>query len=116
MLRLAMHPGGSSNAGGNNSDNVAAGFGETFLGYPVTMVQSLESRLTGTTGQVAALFGDLSQAALFGDRRAISIKTASERYIEFDQTLTFATTRNAIVVNDLGSTTKAGPVVALKFG
>ena len=116
MLRLAMLPGGSSNAGGNSTDNVAAGFGETFLGYPVTLVQSLESRLTGTTGGCAAIFGDLSQAAIFGERRAISIKTASERYIEFDQTLTFATTRNAMVVNDLGSTTKAGPVVALKFG
>ena len=116
MMRLAMLPGGTGNAGGNSADNVAAGFGEQFLGYPVTLVQSLESRLTGTTGGVACLFGDLSQAALFGDRRAISIKTASERYIEFDQTLTFATTRNAIVVNDLGSTTKAGPVVALKFG
>ena len=116
MLRLAMLPGGSAGAGGNSSDNVAAGFGETFLGYPVTLVQSLESRLTGTTGGCAALFGDLSQAAIFGERRAISIKTASERYIEFDQTLTFATTRNAMVVNDIGSTTKAGPVVALKFG
>ena len=116
MLRLAMLPGGSSNAGGNTGDNVAAGFGETFLGYPVTLVQSMESRLTGTTGGCAALFGDLSQAAIFGERRAISIKTASERYIEYDQTLTFATTRNAMVVNDLGSTTKAGPVVALKFG
>ncbi len=116
MLRLAMLPGGSSNAGGNSSDNVAAGFGETFLGYPVTLVQSMESRLTGTTAGCAALFGDLSQAAIFGERRAISIKTASERYIEFDQTLTFATTRNAMVVNDLGSTSKAGPVVALKFG
>jgi HK97 family phage major capsid protein len=116
MLRLAMLPGGSSNAGGNNTDNVAAGFGETFLGYPVTLVQPMESRLTGTTGAVAAMFGDLSQAAIFGERRAISIKTASERYIEFDQTLTFATTRNAMIVNDIGSTTKAGPVVALKFG
>jgi len=116
MLRLAMLPGGSSGAGGNNSDNVASGFGETFLGYPVTLVQSMESRLTGTTGGCAALFGDLSQAAIFGERRAISIKTASERYIEYDQTLTFATTRNAMVVSDLGSTTKAGPVVALKFG
>lgn len=116
MLRLAMLPGGSSNAGGNSTDNVAAGFGETFLGYPVTLVQPMESRLTGTTGGVAALFGDLSQAAIFGERRAISIKTASERYIEFDQTLTFATTRNAMVVNDIGSTSKAGPVVALKFG
>ena len=116
MLRLAMLPGGSSNAGGNSTDNVAAGFGETFLGYPVTLVQPMESRLTGTTGGVAAIFGDLSQAAIFGERRAISIKTASERYIEFDQTLTFATTRNAMVVSDLGSTSKAGPVVALKFG
>ena len=116
MLRLAMLPGGSSGAGGNSSDNVASGFGETFLGYPVTLVQPMESRLTGTTGAVAALFGDLSQAAIFGERRAISIKTASERYIEFDQTLTFATTRNAMVVSDIGSTTKAGPVVALKFG
>lgn len=116
MLRLAMLPGGSANAGGNTSDNVAAGFGEQFLGYPVRLVHSLESRLTGTTGQVAAIFGDLSQAATFGERRAVSIRTASERYIEFDQTLTFATTRNAMVVHDLGSTTKAGPVVALRFG
>jgi HK97 family phage major capsid protein len=115
MLRLAMLPGGTSNAGGNNSGNIAAGFGETFLGYPVTLVQPMESRVTGTTGQVAALFGDLSQAAIFGERRAISIKTASERYIEYDQTLTFATTRNAMVVHDLGSTTVAGPIVALKF-
>ena len=116
MLRLAMLPGGTSNAGGNNSGNIAAGFGETFLGYPVTLVQPMESRVSGTTGQVAALFGDLSQAAIFGERRAISIKTASERYIEFDQTLTFATARNAMVVSDLGSTTKAGPLVALRFG
>jgi HK97 family phage major capsid protein len=65
---------------------------------------------------VGVLFGDLSQAATFGERRAVSIRTASERYIEFDQTLTFATTRNAMVVHDLGSTTKAGPLVALKFG
>ena len=117
MLRLAMLPGGSSNAGGNTGDNVAAGFGEQFLGYPVRLVHSLESGLTGTTGKVACLFGDLSQSSTFGERRAINIRTASERYIELDQTLTFATSRVAIVAgHDLGSTTKAGPVVALKFG
>jgi HK97 family phage major capsid protein len=116
MLRLAMLPGGSSGPGGNSTSDVATGFGERFLGYPVRLVHSMESRLTGTTGGVACLFGDLSQAATFGERRAISIRTASERYIELDQTLTFATTRNAMVVHDLGSTTKAGPVVALKFG
>lgn len=116
MLRLAMLPGGSSGPGGNSTSDVATGFGERFLGYPVTLVHSMHSSLSASTGEVAVLFGDLSQAAVFGERRAINIKTASERYVEYDQTLTFATARNALVVHDVGSTTKAGPVVALKFG
>ncbi len=116
MLRLAMLPGGASGPGGNSTSDVAAGFGERFLGYPVRLVHSMHSSLSSSTGSVGVLFGDLSQAATFGERRAVSIRTASERYIEFDQTLTFATTRNAMVVHDLGSTTKAGPLVALKFG
>lgn len=116
MLRLAMLPGGSSGPGGNSTSDVATGFGERFLGYPVTLVHSMHSSLSASTGEVAVLFGDLSQAAVFGERRAINIKTASERYVEYDQTLTFATARNALVVHDVGSSTKAGPVVALKFG
>lgn len=116
MLRLAMLPGGSSSPGGNATENVAAGFGERFLGYPVHLVHSMESNLTGTSGSVAVLFGDLAQACAFGERRAIGMRTSTERYIEFDQVLTFATTRNAMVAHDVGSTTKAGPIVALKFG
>ena len=108
MLRLAM------SAGGVTTQNIEGGFGNSFLGYPVRLVHSMENNLTGTAGAVLALFGDLGQAATFGERRGISIKTASERYIEFDQTLTFATSRVAIVVHDLGSTTVAGPIVALK--
>ena len=109
MLRLAMA------ANGNNQADLASGTGLNWLGFPVVLVHSLTSDLTGTGGKVACLFGDLAQAATFGERRAVSIKTASERYIEYDQTLTFATTRNAMVVHDLGSTTVAGPIVALKF-
>ena len=109
MLRLMVA------SAGNNAADVAGGAGLQFLGFPVVLVHSLTSDLTGTGGKVACLFGDLSQAATFGERRAVSIRTASERYIEFDQTLTFATTRNAMVVHDLGSTTVAGPIVALKF-
>jgi HK97 family phage major capsid protein len=116
MLRLAMLPGGAAGPGGNASSDVAAGFGERFLGYPVTLVHSMHSSLTDSSGEVACLFGDLSQAAMYGERRAISVKTLTERYAEYDQVGTFATTRNAINVHDLGSTSKAGPVVALKFG
>lgn len=108
MLRLAMA------SGGNTRADVAGGFELRFLGFPVRLVHSMESALTGTEGSVLCLFGDLSQAATFGERRAVSIRTASERYIEFDQTMTFATTRNAMVVHDLGTTSKAGPIVALQ--
>jgi len=109
MLRLMMA------TSGNTAADVAGGAGLQFLGFPVRLVHSMVSDLTGTGEQIACLFGDLSQAATFGERRAVSIRTASERYIEYDQTLTFATTRNSLVVHDLGSTTVAGPIVALKF-
>lgn len=109
MLRLMMA------TSGNSASDIAGGAGLQFLGFPVRLVHSMESDLTGTAGGIACLFGDLSQAATFGERRAVSIRTASERYIEYDQTLTFATTRNSLVVHDLGSTTVAGPIVALKF-
>ena len=108
MLRLAMA------SGGNTRADVAGGFDLQFLGFPVVLAHPMVSDLTGTGGKCLALFGDLSQAATYGDRRTVSIKTASERYIEFDQTATFATVRNAIVVHDLGSNTVAGPMVALK--
>ena len=109
MLRLMVA------ASGNNVADVAGGAGLQFLGFPVVLAQPLQSNLTSTASTVACMFGDLSQAATFGERRAISIKTSTERFIELDQTLTFATTRNAIVINDLGDNSKAGPLVALKF-
>jgi HK97 family phage major capsid protein len=110
MLRLMV-----ANAG-NNATDIAGGAKLQFLGFPVVLCHPLQSALTGTTGTVACLFGDMSQAATYGERRAVTIKTDGSRFIEYDQTLTFATARVAIVAHDLGSTTKAGPVVALKFG
>jgi HK97 family phage major capsid protein len=109
MLRLM------AGVSGNAKGDVAGGFAETFLGYPVRLVQAMESRLTGTASGVACLFGDLSQAATYGERRAVTIKTDTSRFIEFDQTLTFATARVAIVAHDLGNNSKAGPIVALRF-
>lgn len=109
MLRL------SAAAGGNTKGDIAGGFAESFLGYPVVLTQPLVSDLSGTTGQIACLFGDLSQSSTLGDRRAIGIKTDESRYIEYDQLFTFATMRAAIVNHDLGTNSVAGPVVALKF-
>jgi len=109
MLRLMM------NAAGNNQADVAGGANLQFLGFPVVLVHPLESRLTGTGSAISCLFGDLSQACTYGVRREVSIKTDASRFIEFDQLLTFATSRVAMVAHDLGDTSKAGPIVALKF-
>ncbi len=109
MLRLMMA------ASGNNQADVAGGANLQFLGFPVVLVHPMESRLSGTAGQIACLFGDLSQAVTMGIRREVSVKTDASRFIEFDQLLTFATARMASVAHDLGSTTVAGPIVALKF-
>lgn len=109
MLRLMV-----SNAGNNVAD-IAGGAGLQFLGFPVVLCHPLESGLTGTTGKIACLFGDLSQAATYGVRRDISVKTDASRFIEYDQLLTFATARVAMVAHDLGDTSKAGPLVGLKF-
>lgn len=109
MLRLMI------STAGNNAADVAGGAGLQFLGFPVVLVHPLESGLGVNTGKIACLFGDLSQACTYGVRREISVKTDSSRFIEFDQLLTFATSRVAVVAHDLGSATVAGPVVALKF-
>ena len=109
MLRLMMA------ASGNNRADVAAGANLQFLGFDVVLVHPMESRLSGTASQIACLFGDLSQAVTMGIRREVSVKTDASRFIEFDQLLTFATARMASVAHDLGSTTVAGPIVALKF-
>jgi HK97 family phage major capsid protein len=109
MLRLMMA------AAGNNQADVAGGANLQFLGFPVVLVHPLESALTGTGGKVACLFGDLSQACTMGIRREVSVKTDASRFIEFDQLLTFATARVAMVAHDLGDNAKAGPIVALKF-
>ena len=109
MLRLMI------GSGGNNAADVAGGAGLQFLGFPVVLCHPLESGLGNNAGKIACLFGDLSQAATMGVRREVSIKTDSSRFIEYDQLLTFATSRMASVVHDLGDATKAGPIVALKF-
>ena len=110
MLRLMV-----TNAG-NNAADIAGGANLQFLGFPVVLCHPLQSALAGTTGTVACLFGDMSQAATYGERRGVTIKTDASRFIEYDQTLTFATARVAMVAHDLGSASKAGPVCALKFG
>jgi len=104
-------------AGGNTVGHIADGPSRvSFLGFPVHMVNAMPSGAGDHAGEVACLFGNFAQACTYGDRRAVTIKTSTERFIEYDQLLTVGTCRNAMVAHELGSDTKPGSLIALQFG
>lgn len=110
MVPLAMA------AGGNTTAEVADGPDRAFfLGFPVRTVNAMPSAAGDVTGEVACLFGDFAQACTYGDRRSIQIKTSQDRFMEYDQLLTYASARNSMVAHELGDTEKAGSLVALMF-
>ncbi len=108
IQRLAMAAGGVSAA------EVSNGVGLRFLGYPVNLVNVLDSTVGADAGKVKVLFGDLAGGAIYGQRRQVSIKTSDHRYAELDQTLMVATCRCDVKIHDPGTASEAGPVVALK--
>lgn len=98
--------------GGNPS--VANGFGLTFLGYPVVLVHVMNSTLGADASKIKVLFGDMAMAGALGLRQGYALRVSQERLVEYDQTLVTGIVRANAVFHSLGSTTEAGPVVALK--
>lgn len=104
-------------AGGNTVENYAGKPRRSFMGYPVEISQKMPK--TDANSQVAALLGDFSLAADFGDRQQTSIATSesatinSESVFETDELGLRATERIDVNVHDVGNTTDAGPVVGL---
>ena len=106
MQRLDLNQGGSM--------SVAGGFGLTFLGYPVVLCNVMDSTLGTNTSKIVALFGDMAMAGALGVRQGYSLRVSQERFVEYDQTLVTGVVRATAVFHSLGSTTEAGPVIALK--
>jgi HK97 family phage major capsid protein len=104
-------------AGGNNISDIQGGVRKpTFLGYPVEFVQVLPTVWAVDT--VFALFGDLSLAASFGDRRATTLFTDPYSLSANDQVQIRGTERFDINVHDVGNASGTaasrvpGPIVA----
>lgn len=106
MQRLDLAQGGNA--------SVAGGFGLTFLGYPVVLCHPLNNTLGTDASKVKCLFGDMAMAGALGIRQGYSLRVSQERLVEFDQTLVSGVVRANAVFHSLGSTTEAGPVIALR--
>ena len=105
-------------AGGNTTGDIMGGTGRSFLGYPVVLSNVFPS--TDTNSQILCLFGRLDLAASMGDRRMMEIAMSTEATInskslfEYDLVGIRGTQRYDINAHDVGSTTAAGPIVALQ--
>ena len=100
-------------AGGNTAANLAQSTPTTFLGLPVVWVLKMSS--APTTGQIAAYVGDLSLSSIMANKGDMQIASSTDRYFEVDQTAWRVVYRVDINHHSLGTTSEAGPVVALKL-
>lgn len=101
-------------AGGVTATEMANGVRvPSYMGFLVEIDQTLPKVLTDLSDVAMAFFGDLSLAAKMGERRGITVTSTEDRYFELDQIGIKATERIDIVAHDLGSTTVAGPLIAL---
>jgi HK97 family phage major capsid protein len=106
-------------AGGTTTIDIKGGVPvQSFMGYPVEFCQVLPNA-TATT-QYDAFFGDLSQAAYFGDRRGITVAQSDSALNAFEQDeIAFrATERFDFVAANVGNNSAtaalrvAGPITA----
>jgi len=113
MLRILL------DAGGVSESQLESMRVKTFLTYPVEVAQVLP-RKSGAS-QIPCLFGDLRQAARFGDRKQLAVAVTESNRTEFtDDLLTIrGVGRFDINVHDVGNASadeeerEAGPVVGL---
>ena len=110
-------------AGGTSARERAEGVqGSSFLGYPVEFVQVMPSSSTAdgdstTPLNYPVLFGDLAMAASMGDRRqnTIAFSDSALNAFEQDEIVVRGTERFDINFHTPGTSSEAGPLVALKL-
>jgi len=104
-----------TSAGGTSAREIKEGYAgqPTLFGYPVVFTQVMRSSYTAD--KIVALFGDLTLAASFGDRRqtTIQISDSALNAFEQDELAIRGTERFDINVHDAGDSSTTGPIVGL---
>jgi HK97 family phage major capsid protein len=105
MQALDLNQGGSV--------GLSQGLGLTFLGSPVVFTDQLPGS-DDATGKVMALYGDLANSSIYGTRAGLEIQSSDQVNFLSDQTVIRAIARVGISHHTIGSSTVAGPVIALR--
>jgi HK97 family phage major capsid protein len=100
--------------GGNNKSDIAGRMLNTYLGYPIEIAQKMPAGVaTDYNNLPMILFGDLSAAVSMGTRRGVTVQVLNELYAANGQIGVIASERFDINVHDVGTSSAAGPLVAL---
>jgi HK97 family phage major capsid protein len=102
-------------AGGNAYADIKGELTPVFFGRPVEIVEVMSA--TPATGEIAVLYGNMAQSTTFGDRRGITVKMTDSNDTDFESDLHAVKVTERFDVNnhDVGDTSVAGPMVALKL-
>lgn len=107
-------------AGGVSMQEMTEGGTPTYAGYPVVFSQKMPKAASVTTGVTGILFGDLSMAAKFGDRRGRTFETGLDGNDFSKQLLSMLCTErfdiNCHTIVDPRNSSNAGPIIGLKLG
>lgn len=102
-------------AGGVTPADLASGAVPKLLGDEVILCNSMPS--TAANSQLAVAYGALELAAVFGERRMVTLAQSDSALNSFeqDEICLKCTSRFDVVVNDVGSGTTPGPIVGLQL-
>jgi HK97 family phage major capsid protein len=98
---------------GNNKVNLASRMPVTYAGYDIATTPAMPKVQTSLDAVVMVLFGDLSMGVIFGDRRGMTMMVDPYSLSSYQQTKIISSERFDINCHGVGSSTEAGPVVAL---
>lgn len=99
--------------GGNTESNLANGSVDKFLGYPVYLVECLNSTLGADANKIKCVFGNMKQAAILARRSEFTARMYDSVYATTDELLLQGKTRFDIKVHDAGTASASGAVVGL---
>lgn len=101
--------------GGNSKGDLAAGTPKTWDGDEIVLTQVMVHGTSATDYDevVMALYGDMSMAAVLGDRRGMTMLTDPYSLSSNQQTKIISSERFDIVCHGFGDATNPGPMVAL---
>lgn len=104
---------GAASGGVTWAERKGMGYVPMYAGRPIVLCDDMNQTLDSSSA-IDAYFGDFSRGCAFGNRLEMSIEMSTQEAFSSYQVVFLGVSRFDFVAHDVGTTTAAGPIVALK--